>query len=73
MAFPVIAGSGTLTTVMSLRANFDEVNILLGILANLILAFAVLKSLKLIERWLGESGPIAVRKFFWRNSISDCG
>jgi multiple antibiotic resistance protein len=64
VAFPVIAGSGTLTTVMSLKANFDEINILLGILANLVLVYIVLKSLKLIERALGEAGLIAVRKFF---------
>ncbi len=64
VAFPVIAGSGTLTTVMSLRANYDEVNILLGILVNLVLVFIVLKSLRWIERALGEAGLIAVRKFF---------
>ncbi len=64
IAFPVIAGSGTLTTVMSLRANFDEVNILLGILVNLLMVYIVLKSLKWIERALGEAGLIAVRKFF---------
>ena len=64
VAFPVIAGSGTLTTVMSLRANFDEVNILLGILINLVLVFIVLKSLRWIEKALGEAGLIAVRKFF---------
>ncbi len=64
IAFPVIAGSGTLTTVMSLKANFATVNILLGILVNLVLVFVVLKSLNLIERALGEAGLIAVRKFF---------
>lgn len=64
IAFPVIAGSGTLTTVMSLRADFNEINILLGILVNLVLVFIVLKSLTLIERALGEAGLIAVRKFF---------
>lgn len=64
IAFPVIAGSGTLTTVMSLRADFDEINILLGILVNLVLVYIVLKSLRLIERALGEAGLIAVRKFF---------
>lgn len=64
IAFPVIAGAGTLTTVMSLKANFEEINILLGILANLVLVYIVLKSLKLIERALGEAGLIAVRKFF---------
>lgn len=64
IAFPVIAGAGTLTTVMSLKATFDEVNILLGILANLVLVFLVLKSLRFIERVLGEAGLAAVRKFF---------
>lgn len=64
IAFPVIAGAGTLTTVMSLKANFDEINILLGILANLVLVYLVLKSLKIIEKALGEAGLIAVRKFF---------
>lgn len=64
VAFPVIAGAGTLTTVMSLKANFEEINILLGILANLVLVYMVLKSLKFIEKVLGEAGLIAVRKFF---------
>lgn len=64
VAFPIIAGSGTLTTIMSLKANFDEVNILLGILINLIIIYLTLKSLKMIEKALGKGGLIAVRKFF---------
>lgn len=64
IAFPVIAGAGTLTTVMSLKANFEEIVILFGILANLVLVYIVLKSLKFIERALGEAGLIAIRKFF---------
>jgi multiple antibiotic resistance protein len=64
IAFPIIAGSGTLTTLMSLKANFDEWYILLGILVNLIVVFVVLKSLRLIERILGPAGLLAVRKFF---------
>src|SRR6478736_1975019 len=64
IAFPIIAGSGTLTTIMSLKANFDEWYILLGILVNLIVVFVVLKSLRLIERILGPAGLLAVRKFF---------
>ena len=64
IAFPIIAGSGTLTTIMSLKANFEEVYILLGILVNLIIVFAVLKSLNFIERILGPGGLLAVRKFF---------
>jgi multiple antibiotic resistance protein len=64
IAFPIIAGSGTLTTIMSLKANYEEVYILTGIIINLLVVFIVLKSLTLIERALGKSGLIAVRKFF---------
>ena len=64
IAFPIIAGSGTLTTIMSLKANFDEGYILAGIVINLVVVYIVLKSLKLIERLLGPAGLLAVRKFF---------
>ena len=64
IAFPIIAGSGTLTTIMSLKANFDETYILAGIIINLVVVYLVLKSLKLIERLLGPAGLLAVRKFF---------
>ena len=64
IAFPLIAGSGTLTTIISLKANYTQSTILLGILVNLIIVFLVLKSLKFIERMLGPAGLIAVRKFF---------
>lgn len=64
IAFPLIAGSGTLTTVMSLKANYFDVNIFIGILINCIVIFVVLKSLKWIERVLGPSGMIVIRKFF---------
>jgi multiple antibiotic resistance protein len=64
IAFPIIAGSGTLTTIMSLKANFEEVYILSGIVVNLLIVFIVLKSLNWIQRGLGEGGLLAVRKFF---------
>jgi multiple antibiotic resistance protein len=65
IAFPLIAGSGTLTTIMSLRgANYGETIILIAILINLIIVYAVLKSLGSIARLLGPAGLIAVRKFF---------
>jgi multiple antibiotic resistance protein len=64
IAFPIIAGSGTLTTIMSLKANFEEVYILAGILVNLLIIYIVLKSLNFIERLLGPGGLLAVRKFF---------
>ena len=64
IAFPLIAGSGTLTTVMSLKANYTETAILIGILANLVIVYLVLKSLDMLARLLGPAGLIAVRKFF---------
>lgn len=64
IAFPLIAGSGTLTTLMSLKANYNETTLLIAILVNLIIVFIVLKSLGVIARMLGPAGLIAVRKFF---------
>lgn len=64
IAFPIIAGSGTLTTIMSLKANFEESYILSGILINLVVVYIVLKSLKFIEHLLGPAGLLAIRKFF---------
>ena len=65
IAFPLIAGSGTLTTIMSLRgANYGETIILIAILINLIIVYVVLKSLGPIAKLLGPAGLIAVRKFF---------
>jgi multiple antibiotic resistance protein len=64
IAFPLIAGSGTLTTIMSLKANYDDLNILAGILINCIVIYVVLKSLKWIERALGPNGLAVIRKFF---------
>ncbi|NCU03803.1 MAG: MarC family protein [Chitinophagaceae bacterium] len=64
IAFPIIAGSGTLTTIMSLGANYSNVVILIAILLNLVVVFVVLKSLQYIEKLLGPAGLLAVRKFF---------
>ena len=64
IAFPIIAGSGTLTTIMSLKANFYDVNIFIGILINCIVIYLVLKSLKWIEKFLGPNGMMIIRKFF---------
>ena len=64
IAFPIIAGSGTLTTVMSLRANYSIYSILIGILINLLAIYLVLRSLNFLERKLGKSGLFVIRKFF---------
>ena len=69
IAFPLIAGSGTLTTIMSLKATFEnndknEYIILIAIFFNLIIVYLTLISLNAIERILGKAGLMAVRKFF---------
>ena len=64
IAFPLIAGSGTLTTIMSLKASYPDTTILFAILINLIFIFVVLKSLDFIEKLMGPAGMIAIRKFF---------
>jgi len=64
IAFPLIAGSGTLTTIISLKANYSESMLLIAILVNLVIVYIVLKSLDLIERILGPGGMVAIRKFF---------
>jgi len=64
IAFPIIAGSGTLTTIMSLRANYAVINILIGILINCVIIYLVLRSLAWIEKVLGPSGLLVIRKFF---------
>lgn len=64
IAFPLIAGSGTLTTIMSLKANYNDANIFFGILINCVVIYIVLKSLKWIEKFLGPNGMTIIRKFF---------
>jgi multiple antibiotic resistance protein len=64
IAFPLIAGSGTLTTIMSLKANYGELTLLIAILFNLIIIYIVLKSLGYIAKLLGTGGLTAIRKFF---------
>ena len=65
IAFPLIAGSGTLTTIMSLKgSDYGETILLIAILINLIIVYLVLKSLGPIAKLLGPAGLIAVRKFF---------
>lgn len=64
IAFPLIAGSGTLTTIMSLKANYYDANIFVGILINCVVIYFVLRSLKWIEKVLGPNGMVVIRKFF---------
>lgn len=64
VAFPLIAGSGTLTTILSLRSVYSVTDILTGILINLAIVFIVLYSMNWIEKRLGKTGLGAIKKFF---------
>lgn len=64
IAFPLIAGSGTLTTVMSMKTIYHQYNVLIGILINMIIIYLALKSLNRLERLLGPAGVLVIRKFF---------
>ncbi len=64
IAFPIIAGSGTLTTILSLKAIYTEVEILIGIVINLGVIFLVMASTDFIERKLGQATLLTMRKFF---------
>jgi multiple antibiotic resistance protein len=60
----LIAGAGTLTTILTLKAEFEQINIAIGILLNLIFVFIVLKSTNWLERKLGKTGVDVLRRIF---------
>ena len=63
-AFPIIAGAGTLTTILSLRAEFDLVNVIIAIIINSIFVYIILKSSNRIEKLLGKNGIAIIRRVF---------
>ncbi len=64
IAFPLIAGAGTMTSLVSIRAEFATINILIAIVANMIVVYAVLKNTERLERVLGPGGLSILRKVF---------
>ena len=64
IAFPIIAGAGTMTTILSLKSTYDELTIVAGILINLVLVYAVLRSSVWIETKIGNAGTDVLRKVF---------
>lgn len=64
VAFPLIAGTGTMTTLLSLRAAYDSTTIILGIFLNLAVVYLVLRNLYVVERFLGVAGISILRKVF---------
>ena len=64
IAFPLIAGAGTMTTILSLRAAYNKIDIIIAIIINVIVVYGVLKSSGKIERLLGNNGLGVIRKIF---------
>ena len=64
IAFPLIAGAGSITSLLSLRAEYDMINIVLALLLNMILAYFVLKATDFFERLFGKGGVLILRKVF---------
>ena len=64
IAFPLIAGPGALTGLLSLRADYAIINILIGLLINIILDYIVIRKLNMIQKLLGQNMIFIIRKFF---------
>lgn len=64
LAFPLIAGAGAMTSILSLRAEYHTINIMVAIIINIIFVYIVLKSSGKIEKFLGTQGITVIRKIF---------
>ncbi|MBN09270.1 MAG: hypothetical protein CMC79_02715 [Flavobacteriaceae bacterium] len=64
LAFPLIAGAGTMTSLLSLRAEYHMINIIVAIIINVIIVYIILKSSSFLEKLLGKSGLNIIRKVF---------
>ena len=64
LAFPLIAGAGTMTTLLSLKSEYQTANIVVGILINMVFVYAVLKNSQRIEKLFGPTGLHILRKAF---------
>lgn len=64
IAFPLVAGAGSITTLISLRAEYDYINIIIAIVLNMLVVYMVLRLMHWFERILGEGGILILKKFF---------
>ena len=64
LAFPLIAGPGSLTTLLSLKAAYSNTNIIIAIFINMLFIYIVLKGSSKIEKMIGENGIGIIRKIF---------
>ncbi|WP_374950581.1 MarC family protein [Mucilaginibacter sp.] len=64
LAFPLIAGAGTMTTLLSLKSQYQTQNILVGIVLNTLFVYLVLKNVQWLEKLFGKTGLHILRKAF---------
>lgn len=64
IAFPLIAGAGSLTTVLSLRSQYADINIVIAIILNMLIVYFVLKFAGILEKWLGPGVLSVLKKVF---------
>ena len=64
VVFPLVAGPGTLTTALTLRAEFSVLNIIIAIMVNMFIVYMVLRKINVVEKMIGKNGIYIARKFF---------
>jgi multiple antibiotic resistance protein len=64
VVFPLVAGPGTLTTALTLRAECNVINIIIAIIVNMLIVYVVLRKINVVERILGKNGIYISRRFF---------
>ncbi|GAB4280350.1 MAG: MarC family protein [Marinilabiliales bacterium] len=64
LAFPIIAGAGSITTLLSIRAEYELINIIIALILNMIFVYFVLKTTRFFEKILGKTGTHILRKVF---------
>jgi multiple antibiotic resistance protein len=64
IAFPIVAGAGSMTSILSLRAEYEQINIAAAIFINLVLVYIVLRATGKIGRFLGDGGVLILKKVF---------
>lgn len=64
LAFPLLAGPGTFTTLLSMRAEFHTINIVIALVLNMVWVYTLLRSSKLVKRLMGSGGIYVIKKFF---------
>jgi multiple antibiotic resistance protein len=64
LAFPLIAGAGSMTTLLALRAEYDVINIVIALMLNIVIVYIVLRLTHVFQRLLGVNGILVLRKMF---------